>query len=156
MQKRVLCLLAALIAGACWVNAAVAKVWLLPDYQAKQLYSNRANSPDQGNGGGSTGGISCSDYSGLIASEPAGQSCQVSWVGNLKCFIESTCACTGDYAYTDATCSVSDGKIPGEACTDSSGTHYKSCRCDPSKYTTTKASCSTEVSGDSCTVDGVT
>ncbi|MBQ9732149.1 MAG: hypothetical protein IJV97_03580, partial [Alphaproteobacteria bacterium] len=48
------------------INSALAKVWLLPDYQRKQIYSHRINGEDKERPNNGGGDFSCSNYAGML------------------------------------------------------------------------------------------
>lgn len=150
MQKRVLYLLAALVAGSVLANAVSAKVWLLPDYQQKQFYSNRANSPGSNQNSpndGSTGSVDCSKYGMVSASQlDAGMVCQNSArIKDTICY--GNCSCPSEYQYTSSNCPASEGKtLAGRACNG----EYTECKCDSGKYPYSSANCNNNLEGDRC------
>ena len=155
MQKRVLYFVAAFLAGSILAGSALAKVWLLPDYQQRQFYSHRTNTPGDNQGPNNPGpdGRSCSVYGGIEASSlSVGQVCEGAfYIGSTKCCKSSSCSSV--YKYTAAECSK-DGKIGcGESCSDGDGTHYTQCKCNSSSYPYSSSSCVPELSGASCSDD---
>ena len=142
------------------INLASAKVWLLPDYQQKQLFSRRIseepkerpkNNDDENNEGND---FSCSNYSGLLPLSAI--------TGNMVCseYFQApgvTCCknwiCDpSSFPYTSNSCR-SEGKIPtGATCTDKDGTvKYQNCECDTSIYPHILSTCDHILSGASCT-----
>ncbi len=147
MQKRSFVL--ALVVAMAWAVSGSAKVWLLPDYQEKQLYSNRTNSPEDKK---DTPKADCRSYGMISASElEPGMVCQnSSRIKDMICY--SGCSCPDAYKYSDSSCR-SAGKIPsGNACNGL----YTECICDTSLYPHTSSSCVPTLSGASCTDDAGT
>lgn len=149
MQKHMFYFLAAFIVGSLIAQAASAKVWLLPDYQTRQLYSNRTNSPEKGKDSPDSGGISCAAYGMLSAGEiENGMVCKNSaQIRDLVCY--SDCSCASEYEYTESYCR-SVGKIAaGSPCNGM----YTQCICDTSLYPHTSSSCVPSLSGSLCVDD---
>lgn len=149
MQKHMFYFLAAFIVGSLIAQAASAKVWLLPDYQTRQLYSNRTNSPEKGKDSLDSGGISCAAYGMLSAGEiENGMVCKNSArIRDLVCY--SDCSCASEYEYTESYCR-SVGKIAaGSSC----NRMYTQCICDTSLYPHTSSSCVPSLSGSLCVDD---
>lgn len=149
MQKHMSYFLAAFIVGSLIAQAASAKVWLLPDYQTRQLYSNRTNSPEKGKDSPDSGGISCAAYGMLSAGEiENGMVCKNSaQIRDLVCY--SDCSCASEYEYTESYCR-SVGKIAaGSSCNGM----YTQCICDTSLYPHTSSSCVPSLSGNLCVDD---
>ena len=147
MQKHIYYISAALMIGILTVHPVFAKVWLLPDYQARQLYANRSNSPEKGQNSSDNGGLSCRDYGMISAAEiGAGMVCQnTSRIQDLVCY--SGCSCSSEYQYTESSCR-SAGKIASGSSCDGK---YAECICDTSLYPHTSSSCVPSLSGASCT-----
>lgn len=129
-------------------SAASAKVWLLPDYQNKPMFSQRVNNDRQGVLDKDTSTkIKCSNYQNLYAASdiPTGMTCGKSTrIGGVECF--GDCACSPSYQYSSSTCR-SAGKIPtGTACEGK----YRECICDTSIYPHTSSSCAYTLSGSPC------
>ena len=156
MQKRGLYFLVALSAVSILASSALAKVWLLPDYQQQQFYSHRKNDPNQNHNSSNTSDPSrrsCSSYGGIEASSlAAGIVCESPfYIGSTKCCRASSCS--SDYKYTSNNCEQKGMIGGGQSCTDDSGTHYTTCKCSPSLYPYSSSSCVPELSGNSCTDD---
>ena len=127
-------------------SVASAKVWLLPDYQQRQLYSHRVNNNEQG----STNKpqvVKCQNYGLIPASEiEAGMTCDTKrQIMHLTCY--GDCHCPSSYDKTEASCRL-EGKIPGGS--SCAGEYYTTCICDTSLYPHTSSSCAYTLSGASC------
>ncbi len=127
-------------------SVASAKVWLLPDYQQRQLYSHRVNNNEQG----STNKpqvVKCQNYGLIPASEiEAGMTCDTKrQIMHLTCY--GNCHCPSSYDETEASCRL-EGKIPGGS--SCAGEYYTTCICDTSLYPHTSSSCAYTLSGASC------
>ena len=135
------------VLAVCLLSAdALAKVWLLPDYQQRQLFSGRVNASDAPNVRPSTY-IDCHKYGLIFESEIShGMTCAYSnRILNTTCF--GNCSCSPSYNKTVSSCR-SEGKIPaGEACMDE---FFTECICDTSLYPHTSSSCAHTLSGASC------
>ena len=152
MQKHIYYIPAAFIIGIFAAQTAAAKVWLLPDYQAKQFYSNRTSSSKDTSSPSDSGSVSCRTYGMLSASELGnGMVCQnSSRIRDMVCY--SDCSCAPEYQYTESSCR-SAGKIAfGSSCDGK----YTKCICDTSLYPHTSSSCVPSLSGASCVDDSGT
>ncbi|MBQ9732185.1 MAG: hypothetical protein IJV97_03765, partial [Alphaproteobacteria bacterium] len=118
------------------INTTLAKVWLLPDYQRQQLYSNRINGEDKERPNKGGDDFSCSDYAGLLALSEIGEDiiCTAYYYGPETCCSNWTCK-SSSFPYTAELCH-SEGKIPaGSSCTGKDGTvYYQKCECDTNIY----------------------
>ncbi|MBQ9731593.1 MAG: hypothetical protein IJV97_00700 [Alphaproteobacteria bacterium] len=149
---RKICIISLLLACVS-VNITLAKVWLLPDYQRKQIYSNRINgevkAPPHNNEGDD---FSCSDYAGLLdLSEISDDiTCSEYYYGPKTCCSNWICK-TSSFPYTAELCH-SEGKIPaGSSCTGKDGTaYYQKCECDTNIYPYILSNCEHILSGTSC------
>ena len=147
MRKNLWQILALCCGISFWASVAFAKVWLLPDYQARQLYSHRVNKEDSSKPSERPQGVSCHTYGLISASEIGeGMSCSSQTrIMNVTCY--GDCACASAYNKTEASCRL-EGKIPGgSACM---GEYYTECLCDTSLYPHTSSSCAYTLSGASC------
>ena len=126
-----------------------AKVWLLPDYQQRQLFSHRLNNEIDTSPALPESSRSCAAYGMSDAAEISpGMVCASSaTIKNLTCY--SDCYCPSEYKYTSSFCR-SAGKIPsGATCLDK----YTDCICDTSLFPHTSLSCEHTLSGASCSDD---
>lgn len=135
------------------VKVVTAKVWLLPDYQRKQIYSNRVNEEITPSVDVEGEEFSCSDYEGMVPLSEIGgdMECTEYYYGIETCCSDWACKASV-YSYTQANC-VSAGKLPdtSQSCTNKDGTVvYKRCKCDTSKYPYTSSNCSYFLSGSTC------
>ena len=137
------------------INTTLAKVWLLPDYQRQQLYSNRINGEDKERPNKGGDDFSCSDYAGLLALSEIGEDiiCTAYYYGPETCCSNWTCK-SSSFPYTAELCH-SEGKIPaGSSCTGKDGTvYYQKCECDTNIYPYILSNCEHILSGASCEDD---
>ncbi|MBE6452199.1 MAG: hypothetical protein E7012_01760 [Alphaproteobacteria bacterium] len=139
-----------------YVNNAYSKVWLLPDYQRKQVYSHRVNGPEIDNPIPEEPVVkfSCYNYSNWkpLKDIPEGYDCTDYFYGPETCCKSWSCNISA-YPNTSASC-VSAGKIADTSsgnCTEANGdVRYKKCKCDTSKYPHTSSNCSDFLYGNSC------
>ncbi len=158
MSKRAYYLGLAVIAGCLMSGAAIAKVWLLPDYQGKHMYSDRAS--ERANNTVDKGSITCASRGGVaLSSLGEGQTCVSPFTipeTLQKCC--SSYSCSSAYSYDDSTCDVDKKLTPkGSACIDSDGKrHYTGCGCNNS-YQATEANCQygVDATTDYCQFEGV-
>ena len=137
------------VAGSLLSASAFAKVWLLPDYQQKQYFSERVNTSDAPDVRPSTH-VDCHKYGMIFQSEISnGMTCASSnRILNTTCF--GNCSCSPSFNKTVSSCR-SEGKIPaGDACMDE---FFTACICDTSLYPHTSSSCAYTLSGASCSDD---
>lgn len=149
MHRSVYCGIVLYILCCVAVSEAAAKVWLLPDYQQKQLFSHRVNTNTQ-NQTNKPQDLTCHTYGLMSASEVgAGMICEVKrQILHQICY--GDCACPPAYNKTSDSC-LAEGKIPsGPSC---DGKYYTSCVCDTSEYPYTSSSCSHRLGGISCSDD---
>ena len=147
MRKNLWQILALCLGISFLASVAFAKVWLLPDYQARQLYSHRVNSPDSSTSSKDPQGVNCHTYGLIPASEIGeGVSCSTQTkIMNVTCY--GNCTCAPAYNKTESSCRL-EGKIPGgSACM---GEYYTECLCDTGLYPYTSSSCVHNLSGASC------
>lgn len=147
MNKRVQKILLIFLCGYFLAPAANGKVWLLPDYQARQLYSHRVNKEDSSRPSDRPQGVNCHMYGFIPASEIGeGVSCSSQTrIMNVTCY--GDCACLPTYNKTESSCRL-EGKIPGgSVCMEE---YYTECLCDTSLYPHTSSSCVYTLSGASC------
>ena len=158
MQKRVLCFWLTCFGISVIVESAFAKVWLLPDYQEKELFSNRSNElgDDEKSNNPGIENSSCSSYGGISSSNlPSGHICENPfYVGRTRCCKSSSCA--PSYKYTSKDCS-DNGKITGgNSCKKDEEEFFTECKCDTTKYPDSSTLCVPSLSGASCSDnDGV-
>lgn len=158
MSKRAYYFGLAVIAGCLAAGAAMAKVWLLPDYQSRQVYSDRAS--ERKTDSIDKNSITCASRGGVaLSSLSEGQICNSPFTipENLqKCC--SSYSCSSAYTYDDSSCDVDKKLTPkGNSCTDSNGNkHYTDCGCSNS-YQATEANCQygADTTTDYCEFGGV-
>ena len=147
MRKNLWQILALCLGISFLASAAVAKVWLLPDYQSRQFFSHRVNDLDSSTPSRDPQGVNCHTYGLIPASEIGeGMSCSSQTkIMNTTCY--GDCVCAPAYNKTESSCRL-EGKIPGgSACM---GEYYTECLCDTSLYPYTSSSCVYNLSGASC------
>lgn len=158
MSKRAYYFGLAVIAGCLAAGAAMAKVWLLPDYQSRQVYSDRAS--ERKTDSIDKNSITCASRGGVaLSSLSEGQICNSPFTipENLqKCC--SSYSCSSAYTYDDSSCDVDKKLTPkGSSCTDSNGNkHYTDCGCSNS-YQSTETNCQygVDTTTDYCEFGGV-
>ena len=134
------------------INIALAKVWLLPDYQRKQIYSHRINGEDKERPNNGGDDFSCSNYAGMLDLSAIGEDivCTDYYYGPKTCCSNWICK-SSSFPYTEELCR-SEGKIPAEpSCTSKDGTvNYQKCKCDTSIYPYILSTCEHVLGGTSC------
>ena len=144
MRKNLWQFLALCLGISVLASAAFAKVWLLPDYQERQLYSRRVNDTDRPL---ISQKVDCHTYGLISAAEIGeGETCSTqTQIMGITCY--GSCTCASSYIETENSCRL-EGKIPGgSAC---KGEYYTECLCDTSLYPYTSSSCAYTLSGASC------
>ena len=105
------------------INSALGKVWLLPDYQRKQIYSHRINGEDKERPNNGGGDFSCSNYAGMLDLSAISEDivCTDYYYGPKTCCSNWICK-SSSFPYTEELFR-SEGKIPAEPfCTSKDGT----------------------------------
>lgn len=131
-----------------------AKIWYINDYQRKELYKNRANSPQSSQDGvdlskpNPDDAFNCNIYGYKeMTNIGADYTCEsVYTVSNKTCCSAWIC---NRVNYPNTSCR--SDQIPTGECVDKNGTrHYRECKCNTTTYPYTTSNCTYDLSGSSC------